>query len=129
MQRRTVYTVAVFVLLVVEIVIALFVHDNFVRPYLGDVLVTVLLCTMVRICVPDGHLWLPLGVFCFACLVEVGQSFHIVKRLGLSGNRFFSTLIGGTFDWRDILCYGIGCLAFHLIELLSRDLSRNKRGG
>lgn len=36
------------VLLLIEIGIALFVHDRFVRPYGGDILVTVLLCCLWR---------------------------------------------------------------------------------
>ena len=42
------YVLAAIGLLGVEICIALFVHDNFIRPYLGDVLVTELLCCLCR---------------------------------------------------------------------------------
>ena len=52
----------------------------------------------------------------FAVLVEVLQWFHIVDIMGLSDSRFFSVLIGGVFDWKDILCYGLGCIALGLYE-------------
>ncbi len=37
-QKRLAYLLAFVLLLVVEVCIALFVHDAFVRPYVGDVL-------------------------------------------------------------------------------------------
>lgn len=43
MKKRLWYLTAFVILLMVEICIALFVHDRFIRPYVGDVLVTVLL--------------------------------------------------------------------------------------
>lgn len=38
MNKRIVNSTAFVVLLAVEIFIALFVHDRFVRPYIGDIL-------------------------------------------------------------------------------------------
>lgn len=72
-KLRTTYAVIFGVLLLTEIIIALFVHDNFVRPYIGDVLVTVLLCCLCRIVIPKGVPLLPLYVFIFAALVETAQ--------------------------------------------------------
>ena len=44
MKKRLPYLLAFILLLLLEIIIAVFVHDRFIRPYVGDVLVTVLLC-------------------------------------------------------------------------------------
>ena len=62
MKKRLVYLGLTFVLLAVEVLIALFVHDNFIRPYIGDVLVTVLVCAFLRIFIPKGVKPLPLYV-------------------------------------------------------------------
>ena len=43
-KQRITYAAIFAVLLLIEIGIGLFVHDDFLRPYVGDVLVTVLLC-------------------------------------------------------------------------------------
>ena len=99
-----------------KVCIALFVHDDFVRPYIGDALVTVLLCCMCRIAIPKGVSALPLYVFVFAVLVETAQYIDIVKLLGWENHAFLSTIIGRTFSWVDIVCYGTGCLVFWLIE-------------
>ncbi len=115
-KSRATYAVAFGVLLFIEIIIALFVHDAFVRPYIGDVLVTVLLCCLCRIIIPKGVSALPIYVFVFAVLVELAQYVNVVKLLGLENNAFFSTIIGTTFSFVDILCYAVGCLAFWVAE-------------
>lgn len=103
-------------LLLTEIIIALFVHDNFVRPYIGDILVTVFLCCFCRIVIPKGVPLLPLYVFIFAALVETAQYFDVVKLLSLENNAFISTIIGRTFSFIDLLCYAVGCLLFAATE-------------
>ena len=115
-KSRATYAVAFGVLLFIEIIIALLVHDAFVRPYIGDVLVTVLLCCLCRIIIPKGVSALPIYVFVFAALVELAQYVNVVKLLGLENNAFFSTIIGTTFSFVDILCYAAGCLAFWVAE-------------
>lgn len=118
MKRRLVYLFLTLLLLIVEVLIALFVHDNFVRPYIGDVLVTVLICSFLRIIIPKGVKLLPLYVFIFSAGVEVLQYFRIVELLGLSDNRFFSILIGSVFDVKDVVCYGAGCVLFFFGEII-----------
>ena len=115
-KSRTTYAVAFGVLLFIEIIIALFVHDAFVRPYIGDVLVNMLLCCLCRIIIPKGVSALPIYVFVFAALVELAQYVNVVKLLGLENNAFFSTIIGTTFSFVDILCYAAGCFAFWVAE-------------
>ena len=96
--------------MLLEIFIALFMRDSFVRPFLGDFLVVILLYMIIRSFFSIGAPWLPAGVFAFSVLVEILQFFHIVDILHLSDNRFMSVLIGGVFDWKDILAYFLGCL-------------------
>ena len=96
--------------LAVEVVIACYVHDRFIRPYVGDVLVVVVVYCFVRIWVPQGVRLLPLYVFLFAAGVEVLQYFHLVELLGVGNNTFLRVVLGSVFDVKDILCYGIGCV-------------------
>ena len=115
-KSRFAYAVSFVVLFFTELLIALFVHDRFVRPYIGDVLVTVLLCCLCRIIIPKGVSMLPVYVFAFAALAEAAQYFEIVKLLGLEDNTFISTLVGTTFSVVDFICYGVGCFAFWIVE-------------
>ena len=116
MKKRLAYGLAFLGILAVEILIALFVRDAFLRPYGGDILVTVVLCCFLRIFFPEKPRLLPLWVFLFAAGVEAGQYFDFVTLLGLGDSAFFRTLLGSTFSWADLLCYGAGCGLFALLD-------------
>ena len=121
-NKRVIYVAIFCGLLAVEVCIALFVHDAFVRPYVGDMLVTLLLCCMCRVAFPDEIRLLPVFVFLFAACVEIGQYFDVVALMGLTDNRLLSIALGRTFSWMDLLCYAIGCVAaFGLDEIICRS--------
>ena len=115
-NRRILFLLIFCGLLAVEVCIALFVNDAFIRPYVGDMLVTLLLCCLCRVIVPNKVQLLPLYVFIFAACVEVSQYFDLVALLGLADNRILSTALGRTFSWIDIVCYGVGCMAAFLLD-------------
>lgn len=116
LMPRSVYAVSFAVILIIEILIALFVRDSFIRPYGGDILVTILICCLIRMIFLDKIPLLPLWVFLFAVLVEVLQYFDIVSLLGLGDIKFFVVLIGNSFSFVDIICYAVGCVLFYLRE-------------
>lgn len=91
----------------VEVLIALSVRDDFVRPYFWDVLAVVTVYCFCRVFRKTGGL-LPLWVFLFFLLVEVTQCFHLVQVLGAGDIAPLRILLGGMFDWVDIACYGAG---------------------
>ena len=109
MKKRLWYLGVFVTILAVEVCIALFVHDRIIRPYVGDVLVTVLLCCLSRAVFPKMHPALP--VFGISAAVELWQWLGLTKKLGLSGT-VMGIILGSTADWRDLLCYGVGCLIF-----------------
>lgn len=122
-KARIKYLAAFSVLLIIEILIALYVHDTFIRPYVGDALVVIVLYCAVRAVFPYKFKLLPLLIFIFAVFVEVLQYFQLVQVLGLEHNIFLRILIGSTFDVKDIACYGAGCILLGIYEwkLLRRD--------
>jgi hypothetical protein len=115
-RLNSTYLYATVFLFLIEVFIALFVRTPFIRGFVGDVLVIVLIYCFVR------SFWrVPVTgaiatIFLFACLVELLQWFQIVDRLGLRDNALLSTVIGTTFDWKDILAYGVGCAIVFLGE-------------
>lgn len=115
-KKRAAYLVAAALLLGIEFFIALFVHDRFVRPYVGDMLVVIVIYMFIRIFVPEKVKLLPLYIFLFAVAVEVLQYFKIAALLGVENNRVLSVLLGSTFDWKDIACYAAGCLLLGVYE-------------
>lgn len=110
------YLCAFIVIFIIEAIIAVFIHDNFIRPYLGDILVVVLIYCSIKIFVRTEIKLLPLYIFIFSLIVEVGQYFNLAKLLGLSDYKLAKIIIGSTFDIMDIACYLIGCVGLYLFE-------------
>lgn len=115
-RLRLLYGTAFLLLFAVETVIALYVHDSVIRPYVGDMLVVIVVYCFARIFIPRYGRFLPFYVFLFAAFVEALQYFDLVTLLGLSGNRAAAIVLGSVFDWKDIGCYGAGCLILGLWE-------------
>lgn len=125
-KLRSVYLTATLCLLLTEVLIACFVHDRLIRPYMGDVLVVILIYTFLRIWIPEKGKLLPLWIFLFAVGVEVLQYFRLAELLGVQDCRFLRVLLGSVFDFRDIACYGAGCLLLGGYELFrKREEKRN----
>lgn len=116
MKKRILYAVATLFLLLIEVIIALYVHDDFIRPYVGDVLVVIVIYTFIRIIVSEKCKLIPLFLFIFAAGVELLQLANIVEILGVADNKFLKILIGSVFDIKDIVCYAVGCVILCMYE-------------
>ncbi len=115
MKKRILYFIAFLAVLGIEVLIGAFVRDRFIRPYMGDVLVAVLLCCLARCIWPCGLKWLPAGVFGLCVLTELVQLMRLPQQLGLNGT-VLGIILGATFDWADMVCYFTGCGLFAVAE-------------
>ena len=120
MKKRIVFIILSVILLTVEVLIALYVHDDFIRPYFGDTLVVILVYCVIRSVFPDGIRFLSVYVFLFACFVEFLQYLKFIEIIGLQNIRFFSTLLGTSFSWLDILSYLGGAVPLIIFEIIER---------
>lgn len=119
---RKSFLIYAVLLFVIEVLIARYAPSGFIRGFVGDVLVVLLLFCMARSVVPvgnvKGHLinqlwrtpWLALAVLLFAFTIEFGQYWGLVDKLGLGGNRLARIVIGSHFDPLDLLAYFVGYL-------------------
>ena len=103
-------------LFITEVLIAVFLHDGFVRPYVGDFLVVILLYCFAR-----GFFRIPVYAACLAVLlfsfcIELAQYFHLVHLLRLEENKTVRTILGQSFEWADLLAYTLGILCVWLTE-------------
>lgn len=134
-HTRVFYAILFLLLFFIETLIALFLHDDFIRPYVGDVLVMFVLYTLLRALLPVRiweklhtrriSLWIPI-LFCFALVVEILQGIHIVELLGLGGNAVARTMIGTSFDWGDLICYFVGCVFLCIWEWFTANKNIKK---
>ncbi len=122
-KSRLTYIIIFILLFAVEVAIAVLVHDDFVRPFIGDVLVVMLVCAFLRIIFPERSKIIPVFATLFAVIIEILQYFDFVKLLGLENNVILSTALGRTFDIRDIICYIVGGAIFFTAEILIRRKS------
>lgn len=114
------YFVGFVLLFLVEACIALFVNDRFVRPFVGDVIVVWLVFAFARSFYAGGKDWqIAAGVFLFAALVELGQYLDLISRFGLRDSHTVRIVLGSTFDWKDILAYGVGAACIVLARRAS----------
>ncbi len=97
-------------LFLVELFIAIYIHDQFIRPFIGDVLVVILLYSFFRTFLNFPYKTIALSILIFACSIEILQLFHIVRLLHLEHNKIMRIAIGSVFDVKDIFAYCIGYL-------------------
>ncbi len=95
-------------LFIIEVYIALFVKDSFIRPYGGDFLVVILIYAFVRAFFKYSTITTAMGVLLFSFVVEILQYFRIVEVLGLGSSELARTIIGTTFVWEDLIAYSLG---------------------
>lgn len=110
------YFYLAILLFLVETLIAIFLDDYIIRPLVGDVLVIPLIYCGIKAFWPLRPTTAALFVFVFACFIEGLQYLRFVDRLGLRDNPFLSTILGTTFDWKDILAYAIGAALVLAVE-------------
>ena len=104
----------------VELAIAMFIHDVFIRPFLGDVLVVMLLFCLCKTFVKVSDQWLIVAVLLFSFAVEIGQYFRLAELLGLMDCKVVRIAIGSTFDVKDLLAYAIGAALLSVITKFRR---------
>lgn len=109
------YLFLTLLLLAVEIFIALFVDDDFVRPFVGDALVVILIYCFLRIFLNFRYWKIALAVLIFAFVIEILQYFDYVEKLGFEKNRMLSAALGRTFAFGDFAAYFAGFSVIILI--------------
>lgn len=110
------YFLLTILLLITEILIALYINDKIIRPYIGDYLVVILLYCFIRTFVEVSVLKAAIGVLIFACIVELLQYMNLIAFLGLQDSTLAKMILGHYFEWIDIIAYILGTVTVLLIE-------------
>ncbi len=121
-KKRGKYILIFIITFAIEVIIARYVHDKIIRPYIGDILVVICLYTFSKSIFLDKIKRLSLYVLICAVIAEILQYFNYAQIL-FGDNKIMKTLLGSSFDIKDILCYVMGYLIIILVE---RSLNRRK---
>jgi len=114
-KRYFIIAVGIFV---IKVVIALFIHDKIIRPYVGDFLVVILIYCSVKSFFNTSVYPAALAVLLFSYLFELSQYFHLLNKLGLQNSKFARTIIGTTFEWTDLATYTAGIIVLLTTEII-----------
>lgn len=116
-QRLTLNRIYILIfacLFFIEVCIATFVTDSFIRPFLWDLLVVVLMYSFLRIFLRYNYTIVALSCLFFAYFIEAMQYFELGKHLGLTG--VGKIILGSTFDPIDLIAYSIWFIICIIIE-------------
>jgi hypothetical protein len=116
--NKTYFALAVLIF-ITEVLIALYVRDQIVRPYVGDVLVVVLIYCFIKSFLNTKVLPTAIFVLLFAFGIETLQYINIVEKLQLRDSAVARTAIGTSFEWIDMACYIAGIIIVLTIESIS----------
>lgn len=115
-KKRIVFALIFLMLVGLEFIIGIYFHDDFIRPFVGDVIIVIVLYSLIRVFIPQKAYWLSAAVFVFAAAVEFSQKIPLCDLLGVTNN-FIRVIMGVSFAWEDIICYAVGCLITAVYDL------------
>jgi Protein of unknown function (DUF2809) len=111
------------VLFLVEVIIALYFHDAFVRPYFGDFLAVIAVYYFIKTFIKISVNLAILLAFVIATVIEVFQYIQILKYINLDKNETVSILVGNSFSWGDMLAYALGSIfVFYFENKISKSI-------
>jgi hypothetical protein len=123
------YFYLTLLLFAIEIIIAKYVQDGIVRPYIGDLLVVILIYCFVKIFVNAKVLSTAISVLLFSFLTEALQYLKIVELLGLQQYKIARIIIGTSFSWANILMYTMGIAVVLAIEKAVENKDATPKSG
>jgi hypothetical protein len=110
------YFIITVALFLIEVFIALYVRDRFVRPYLGDFLVVILIYAFLKSFLNIRPITAAIIVLIFSFTIEFLQYFKLVEILGLQDSELARVILGTSYHWLDLVAYFLGILAVVLVE-------------
>lgn len=113
--NKTYFTFTVLLFLV-ETLIALFVHDQLIRPYFGDVLIVILIYCFLKSFLNFSVWTTAIIVFCFSFFVEFTQYLDLIGKLGLEHSGIAKAILGNSFSYLDLFAYTTGILVVLIFE-------------
>lgn len=120
---HTRYFILTLILFLIEVLIGIYAHDVFIRPFGGDFLVVILIYCFLKSFVNIPSNTIAICVLIFSYLVEASQYFHLIDVLGLENSMAARLILGTFFSWIDILMYTLGMGLVLIVET-----TKNKNG-
>ncbi len=108
-------------LFLTEVMIAIYVHDAIIRPFIGDFLAVIALYFLLKSFLKFSNLSLAISSLLFAYFLEILQYFDFLTYSGLKNYKIIAIVLGTSFAWGDILAYTLGFLSLIFSEKQLRN--------
>lgn len=110
------YFVILISLLLVEVLIAVFLHDDFIRPFVGDFLSSIVVFYFIKSFFNLDNFRAAMISLLFSYFIEALQFVHFLQFSGLKKYKIIAIMLGNSFSWGDMLAYTLGVWAVYLIQ-------------
>lgn len=114
------YILTSLLLSTVEIIIAIFVKDKFIRPIFGDYLASILVFYLLATFIKLSLNKIAVISLLISYTIEGLQYIHILELIHLNKIKILNLLVGNSFSWMDMLAYTLGITTVILIHNFKR---------
>jgi len=116
------YFISFVILFAIEVLIAAFLKDGFIRHTFGDFIVVIVVYCFLKSFLKTNTLPLAIVTLVIAYTIEFLQLTDFLYYLGLKQNKWANLIFGNTFSVQDLVAYTLGILAILSIEKYSGKL-------
>lgn len=104
------------IIFIIEVIIALYIRDKIIRPFVGDILVVIFIYYFIKAFINIKPLYIAIFTLLFSFVVEILQYFNFITLIGLEHHKIAKIIFGTSFSWIDLLCYLIGFILLFFID-------------
>ena len=104
------------VLFSIEVLIALYIKQHFIRHVFGDYLCVIMLFYFIKSFVKMKSIYVAIIVLLIAYAVEFLQLTNLLTYLNVEENSFIRIILGTTFSITDLIAYTLGVVTVFLID-------------
>ncbi|MHB8064693.1 MAG: ribosomal maturation YjgA family protein [Ruminiclostridium sp.] len=123
MKRRLVYFSLSFLCFIACVfIVKLFKDNQFIRGFIGDIIVISLIYFFIKILYDFNALKLTVFTLVIAFITEFIQLLKLTALLGIENSTLARLILGSVFDPYDLIAYTIGAFLVYIIDTrLVRD--------
>ncbi|MFV0541650.1 MAG: DUF2809 domain-containing protein [Aestuariibaculum sp.] len=117
-QFNKTYFITGIVLLLTEVLIAVYIKSGFIRHTFGDFLVVILMFAFIRSFFYIDTKKIVFAILIFSYIIEFLQLTPFLKRLHLENSRTANLILGNTFSISDLIAYTLGAASILTIHFI-----------
>ena len=104
------------ILFTIEVIIAIYVTQHFIRHWFGDFLIVIMLYYLLKSFLKTTPLYMAIAVLIFAYFIEFLQLTKLLEILHLEHNKLANLIFGNTFSITDLIAYTLGIITVLITE-------------